>query len=64
MFNALGIIAYNNTNVYAQPGSGTNIVARLYDGAEVVVLNEYNGWYLIQFGDQVGYAAEEFIELQ
>ena len=51
-------------NVYAQPGTGTNIVAQLYDGAEVVVLNEYNGWYLIRFGDQVGYAAEEFIELQ
>lgn len=51
-------------NVYAQPGSETNIVAQLYDGAEVVVLNEFNGWYLIRFGDQVGYAAEEFIELQ
>ena len=51
-------------NVYAHPGNNTTVVAQLYDDAEVTILNEYNGWYLIRFGDQVGYAAEEFIVLQ
>lgn len=50
--------------VYTQPGNNTTVAAQLYDGAEVVVLNEYNGWYLIRFGDQVGYASSEYITLQ
>lgn len=50
-------------NVHAYPESGTPPIAQLYSGAEVVVLNTYNGWDLIQFGEQVGYAAAEFIQL-
>ena len=50
-------------NVYTQPGNNTTIVAQLYDGARVMVLNEYNGWYLIRFGEQVGYASSEYIDL-
>ena len=39
-------------------------IAQLYDGAQVTVINEYADWYLIQFGDQVGYAAAEFIAVE
>lgn len=60
-----GIVDLNSgtLNVYAHPGSNTTVVAQLYNGAEVVVLNEYSGWYLIRFGDQVGYASAEYIDL-
>lgn len=48
-------------NVYPRPTREVAPIAQLYDGAQVTVLNEYYGWYLIQFGDAVGYAAAQFI---
>lgn len=48
-------------DVYPRPDFDATPIAQLYDGALVTVINEYNGWYLIQFGDQVGYVASDFI---
>lgn len=48
-------------NVYSRPDPNSAVIAQLYDGAHVTVLNEYNGWYLIQFGNITGYAAADFI---
>ena len=39
------------------------MIAKAYDGASVTVLNDYQGWYLVQFGDVVGYANSDFITL-
>ena len=30
----------------------------------MTVINEYYGWYLIQFGDQVGYVAADFVAVE
>jgi len=35
----------------------------LPDGAAVAVLNEYNGWYVVRYGDVVGYADGQYIRL-
>ncbi len=48
-------------DVYEQPNPNAAPIAQLYDGALVTVINSYDGWYLIQFGDQVGYVSGEFI---
>lgn len=48
-------------DVYPRPDYDSPPIAQLYDGAQVTVLNEYYGWYLVRFGDQVGYAAAQFI---
>ena len=48
-------------DVYARPSYDAALVAQLYDGAQVTVVNEYYGWYLIRFGDQVGYADARFL---
>lgn len=51
-------------NIRSKPDTNAPVVARAYDGADVTVLNSYDGWYLIRFGDVVGYASANFIELQ
>ena len=51
-------------DVYPRPDVDATPIAQLYDGAQVTVINEYADWYLIQFGDQVGYAAAEFIAVE
>ena len=51
-------------DVYSRPDFDTPPIAQLYDGAQVTVINEYYGWYLIQFGDQVGYVAADFVAVE
>jgi len=51
-------------DVYSRPDFDTPPIAQLYDGAQVTVINEYYGWYLIQFGDQVGYVAADFVVVE
>ena len=48
-------------NVRARPAADAPVVARLYDGARVTVVNAWEGWYLIRFGEETGYAAAGFI---
>ena len=48
-------------NVRERPNPDAPVVARLYDGARVTVVNAWNGWYLLRIGDETGYAAAEFI---
>lgn len=50
-------------NVHERPAYDAPVIARLYNGTQVTVLNEYYGWYLIQVGDLPGYAAANFIQL-
>ena len=49
-------------NVHERPAYDAPIIARLYNGTQVTVLNEYYRWYLIQMGDLPGYAAANFIQ--
>ncbi|WP_454941313.1 N-acetylmuramoyl-L-alanine amidase [Evtepia sp.] len=51
-------------DVYPRPEADAAPIAQLYDGARVTVINEYADWYLIQFGDQVGYVTAEFIAVE
>lgn len=50
-------------NIRARPDTSAPVIARAYDGASVTIVNDYNGWYLVQFGDVVGYANADFITL-
>lgn len=51
-------------SVYSRPNYSSPVKAYLYNGAQVTVLNEYYGWYLIQFGEEVGYTPAAFIQLE
>lgn len=51
-------------SVYSRPNYSSPVKAYLYNGAQVTVLNEYYGWYLIQFGEEMGYTAAAFIQLE
>ena len=48
-------------NVRDRPSPNAAIIARLYDGARVTVVNTWNGWKLIRIGDGYGYASAAFI---
>ena len=48
-------------NVRERPSPDAAVIARLYDGAGVTVVNVWNGWDLIRFGDEYGYVSAAFI---
>ena len=44
-------------NLRDAPSSSGQVIANLPNGAKVTVYGEWNGWYVVHYGDQVGYAA-------
>ena len=50
-----------NLNLRDRPQADAYIVARVPDGARVMVYGEYQGWYVVRYGNYVGYAAGQFI---
>ena len=48
-------------DVYARPSYDSALVAQLYDGARVTVVNEYYGWYLIASGTRWAMADARFL---
>lgn len=49
-------------NLRARPNVGSTIIASIPDGAEVMVYGRYEDWYVIRYGDYVGYAAAQFVK--
>lgn len=50
-------------NIRSRPVPGAPVVARAYDGARLDVINEYEGWYLVGFGNVMGYVSGDFVTL-
>lgn len=48
-------------NLRSRPERDAYIIASIPDGARVTVYGEYEGWYVVRYGDYVGYAAGQFI---
>lgn len=56
-------VSWGYLNIRQRPDTSAAVIAKAYDGAAVTVINEYQGWYLVRFGDVVGYANADFITL-
>ena len=56
-------LSYGTLKLRAAPSPAGTVIANLPNGAEVTVYGEWNGWYVVQYGDQVGYAAAAYIDV-
>lgn len=56
-------VSFGYLNIRYLPNTSAPIVARAYDGAQLTVVNEWQGWYLVNFDGAVGYADSRFITL-
>ena len=56
-------VNWGSLNLRARPDLTAPILARAYDGAPLTVLNQWQGWYLVQFGSIVGYASADYVTL-
>ena len=44
------------------PGTPGNVLAMMPNGANVTIYGAWQGWYVVHYGNLVGYAAEAYIE--
>jgi len=56
-------VNYGTLNLRSTPSPTGTVVANLPDGAEVRIYGEWQGWYVVQYRDYVGYAAAAFIDV-
>lgn len=48
-------------NLRDRPSRTAAVVASIPDGAQVRIYGQYEGWYVVRYGDYMGYAASQFI---
>ena len=49
-------------NLRGAPSSAGLILAAIPNGSPVDVLNAYNGWYVVRYGDTIGYVLGEYLQ--
>lgn len=57
-------VSYGTLNLRDRPSPTGTVLANLPDGAAVTVYGEWEGWYVVHYGDYVGYAAAAYIDTQ
>ena len=55
-------VSYGTLNLRDRPSPDGTIIANMPSGAAVTVYGEWQGWYVVHYGDLVGYAAAAYID--
>ena len=55
-------VNYGTLNLRSYPSSAGKVLANLPNGAKVTIYGEWQGWYVVHYNGQVGYAAAAFID--
>lgn len=56
-------VNYGTLNLRSRPETTAPIIANMPDGASVTVYGQWQGWYVVHYRGQVGYAAARFIQI-
>ena len=51
-------------NLRAKPDRTSRVIASMPDEASVSILGQWQGWYVVNYRGQVGYAASQFIKIE
>ncbi len=55
-------VSWGTLNLRSYPAPTGTILANLPNSAPVTIYGEWQGWYVVHYGDRVGYAAAAFID--
>ncbi|MBR4099070.1 MAG: N-acetylmuramoyl-L-alanine amidase [Clostridium sp.] len=61
--SAMVDVDWGTLNIRARPDTDAPILAQAPDGAPLTVINQLNGWYLVDYNGVIGYASDQFISL-
>ena len=56
-------VSWGYLNIRSRPDTSASVIARAFDGARLTVINQWQGWYLVQFDQVIGYASRDFVTL-
>nr|WP_326183594.1 N-acetylmuramoyl-L-alanine amidase [uncultured Oscillibacter sp.] len=56
-------VSYGTLNLRGYPSSTGTVLANMPNGAAVTVYGEWQGWYVVHYGNYVGYAAAAYIDI-
>lgn len=56
-------VNYGTLNLRSYPSPQGTVIANMPNGASVTVYGEWQGWYTVRYGDQLGYAAAAYIDV-
>ncbi len=48
-------------NLRSRPNTNAAVIANIPNGAQVRIFGQYENWYVVQYGDYVGYASADYI---
>src|SRR5699024_4369181 len=51
-------------NLRDKPSTDAEIILKIPNGASVVVVSQWNDWYVIQYGGKIGYANARYVEIE
>ena len=55
-------VRYGTLNLRDAPSASGTVIANLPDGAAVTIYGEWQGWYVVHYGELVGYVAAAYID--
>ena len=56
-------VDYGTLNLRSSPSPDGTVLANMPDGAEVQVFGQWQGWYVVHYLNDVGYAAAAYIDI-
>lgn len=56
-------VNYGTLTLRSYPATYGTVIANMPGGSSVTVYGQWQGWYVVHYGDLVGYAAAEYIQL-
>ena len=56
-------VDFGRLNIRSRPSLTAPVIAQAYDGAELTVINQWQGWYLVNYNSVIGYASQEYVTL-
>ena len=56
-------VDFGRLNIRNRPSLTAPVIAQAYDGAELTVINQWQGWYLVNYNSVIGYASQEYVTL-
>ena len=52
-----------NLNIRLRPNTGAQVIAQAPNGARLMVLGEWQGWYVVDYAGNIGYASSDYITI-
>lgn len=59
----IAVVREQNLNLRDGPGTNYVSMARMSAGQELTLIQQYNGWFLVEYGTQYGWVTDEFLNI-